>query len=231
MKTSNVRFSAITLVAVLFAILFSACEKEEITSSEQLSNSTEEVLPFQKEVNLTDATGKNSLVVRFSSLTKEQLRDKEISSRYRIEPIFEAPEIEVANIAEATAKENAPSEKRLNLRIEIISRELEEGAIGLKLVHQPSEAGTVSAKKFNYDHYGEILTHRNNIAFFKYNAVCMDAEFFNERYAYSWQWISLGYRNSCASGVWYTHPKQNVSPRMRARYSYNDYASFATYIW
>lgn len=146
MKTFKIRFSALTLVVLFFGLLFSACEKEEIVVNEPRDQIEEQTqLPFKKEVTLTDVSGKSNVVVLFSSDNESFINDTDFSKLYSIEPIFEEPELNAKETVEAQVEEEQAADETLStnvkLNIKVVSEQLEQGAIGLKLKYEPNEQG------------------------------------------------------------------------------------------
>ena len=214
--------STILIVAVFSSLfLMSSCEKEKFSTTGTPASPVEEVnpLPFQKEVAFTDSTGKNSVIVRFSA-TKESLL-QEIPNWFSIEPIFEIPKIDEPSVANSQSVEEEPAQRRrpgeVDFNIEVLSQQLEEGALGVKLSYMPVH--WEYARTPRYDHVGSFETTYNTLLIRKRNSICSDAEFFNKRYSSS-NWESLGYRYSCSPFDWFVG-SSSVSFRMKVIYSFN----------
>ena len=89
MKTFKFRFATFTFAVITFATLFFAsCQKEQL-QPETINPVTEQEQPlFSKDVAFTDASGKNSAVIRFSTNSSSLLEDVDVSKLFRIEPFL-----------------------------------------------------------------------------------------------------------------------------------------------
>lgn len=126
MKNFKIAFVCIVLVMTAFAsLLIFSCQKENLESP------IVEPALFTKEITITDRSGKNSAVIQLSSTDESALTVMDYSKVIKIEPIFEVPEVD--KVEGQATYEDVPKDNSGGINLEIVSRQLEEGAIGLKL--------------------------------------------------------------------------------------------------
>ena len=145
MKTFKFSFVTFTCAVAVFAILFFAsCQKEQL-QPEIAAPVTEQELPmYSKDVAFTDASGKNTAVVRISTDNASFLEEEDLSKLLRIEPVFELDSEE----SHSGQEPNGESEMTatISVNFEIISQQLEPGAVALRLVFDQNSNGAVQER-------------------------------------------------------------------------------------
>ncbi len=143
MKTFKFRFATFTFAVITFATLFFAsCQKEQFQPEAINPPTEQEQALVSKEVAFTDASGKNTAVIRFSTNDPALFDELDVSTLFSIEPVFEIFEEESHAEAGSEAEGDIPAVKT-TLDFEIISQQLEPGAIALTLVYEPKSNAVV----------------------------------------------------------------------------------------
>lgn len=136
MKTFKIAFASFTLALVAFAsLLVTSCQKETLYPP------IDESVLFTKDITVTDRSGKNSAVIRLSSANESALTAVDYSKVIEIEPIFEAPTAENAEVQ--ALQEDVADDNSGGINLEIVSQQLEKGAIGLKMKFNEDSENTV----------------------------------------------------------------------------------------
>lgn len=154
----TLKLFTILLVGLSFLFLPS-CQQENVVEPQQEEASSIQELPYQQEITVTDSLEKNKIVLRFSSrnpLTEELLA----TYSFGIQPLFEMPSDTSKEAPEAGKTITARPDLESSIRIEIISKELEEGAIGLILNNEPHKKEVAKTNQI-YDF--DFIAHNDYI--------------------------------------------------------------------
>lgn len=217
MKISKITFATLTLLTTITASFFtSSCQKESLTSA------ADEPALFTKDVVVADKSGRNTAVIRLSSTNESLLGNLDFFKAIEIEPVFEAPS-EIAG-DQTPAQEDAAFSGD-GVQIEIISQQLEQGAIGLNLrINQAATDAPQERAVLTFT----FITSYDHIKV-KANVGCHNLSYYRQPTSNaSFIWMATFY-NVCPP--WFTQASSVPSYRMKAVIAYNPGTTFTITAW
>ncbi len=214
MKTTITSRLLSALVLTFFAAaMFTSCKKDEITNVEPK--------PFSKDIQVSDATGKNTVLVRVTAAQADYLETADWSKALEVKPMFETPTEEFTE----KSGEEPNLENLREINFEILEENLEPGVKGVQLGVSPEKAGVV-ADRWNWVY---TFTTSYNVIRVTANWGCHDDHYYRKLYSNSaYSWVFSAY-NRCAYLSW-TQGWSIPSYRMRVKVYYNS-ATFWVNAW
>lgn len=200
------------LLVVCASTLFFACQKDAVESP------APEALAY-KDLNITDASGQNSALIRVSAASAALLEEQDWSKSVRLEAITETPAEAFTETGERTEAPASAAE----VNFEILSQQLQPGVKGLALHFTPQTGNE------RWQWVYTVTTGYDNIRV-RVNYGCHDVYYYRRPNSSSGFIFIAAYFNRCTPNSW-TRAWSIPSHQMRAKVYYNSGTSFTVTTW
>lgn len=194
------------------ALLLASCQKENISEPATAS----------RLVTLTDQSGKNTVTLRLSA-DAALLDQTDWTTFVSLEPVFQAPDIAAFN--EPSEALEIPAAGAQEVRMELMSQQLEPGAVGVTLRFR----GNADAAAERWQWVTTFTTSYDRVKVTT-NYNCHDVYYYKRPYSYSGFSLMAAFFNRCSPGSW-TSASSIPSYQMQAKIYYNSNTSFGITAW
>jgi hypothetical protein len=196
MKTFfKIRLAAFSAtLTVLFSLMVFSCQKEEMPAPETFTPPATEPVLFTKEVTITDKSGRNSAIVKFSATDEDLLEEQNASEMFKIEPLFDKPTPDGLATGSQTAPDLVERHEEETISAEVTVLHLEEGAIGWKVTFDASQPASAVSDRSHCAGFNVLYqpTFFDNIIVYTGPGNNPHNDFYWKKMTSTGSWIFLG---------------------------------------